>query len=67
MSEFCNVRGRMPAILKALAVGIAAGYLFDLLGTPIPWMIGPMIAVATFSLMGACGCMRSPMAAKWAR
>jgi uncharacterized protein len=52
MSEFSNVRGRMPAILKALAVGIPAGYLFDLLGTPIPWMIGPMIAVATLNLMG---------------
>jgi membrane AbrB-like protein len=52
MSEFSNVRGRMAAILKALAVGIPAGYLFDLLGTPIPWMIGPMIAVATLNLMG---------------
>jgi uncharacterized protein len=52
MSEFSNVRGRMPAILKALAVGVPAGYLFDLLGTPIPWMIGPMLAVATLNLMG---------------
>jgi uncharacterized protein len=52
MSEFSNVRGRMPAILKALAVGIPAGYLSDLLGTPIPWMIGPMVAVATLNLMG---------------
>jgi uncharacterized protein len=52
MSKFSNVRGRMPAILKALAVGIPAGYLFDLLGAPIPWMIGPMIAVATLNLMG---------------
>ncbi len=42
----------MPAILTALAVGVSAGYLFDLLGTPIPWMIGPMIAVATLNLMG---------------
>jgi uncharacterized protein len=52
MSEFSNVRERMPAILKALVVGIPAGYLFDLLGTPIPWMIGPMIAVAAINLMG---------------
>jgi uncharacterized protein len=52
MSEFSNVRGRMPTILEALAVGIPAGYLFDLLGIPIPWMIGPMIAVAALNLMG---------------
>jgi membrane AbrB-like protein len=52
MSEFTNFRERLPAILKALAVGIPAGYLFDRLDTPIPWMIGPMIAVATLNLMG---------------
>jgi membrane AbrB-like protein len=42
----------MPGILKALAVGIPAGYLFHRLHTPIPWMIGPMIAVAALNLMG---------------
>ncbi|HSF59179.1 MAG TPA: AbrB family transcriptional regulator [Candidatus Binatia bacterium] len=52
MSEFSNVRARMPAILKALAVGVPAGYLCDFLGTPIPWMVGPMIAVATLNLIG---------------
>ena len=52
MNEFTNLRERLPAILKALAVGIPAGYLFDSLDTPIPWMIGPMIAVATLNLMG---------------
>jgi uncharacterized protein len=52
MSEFSNVRARMPAILKAFAVGVPAGYLFDLLRIPIPWMIGPMIAVATLNLTG---------------
>ena len=51
-SEFTNLRERLPAIFRALAVGIPAGYLFDLLGTPIPWMIGPMITVATLNLMG---------------
>ncbi len=35
-----------------LAVAIPAGYVFDRLDTPIPWMIGPMIAVATLNLMG---------------
>ena len=52
MNEFTNLRERLPSILKALAVGIPAGYLFDRLDTPIPWMIGPMIAVATLNLMG---------------
>ena len=52
MSEFTNLRERLPAMLKALAVGIPAGYLFHRLHTPIPWMIGPMIAVATLNLMG---------------
>ncbi|MFQ5682517.1 MAG: AbrB family transcriptional regulator [Candidatus Binatia bacterium] len=52
MSESTNLRERLPAILKALALGIPAGYLFNRLGTPIPWMIGPMITVATLNLMG---------------
>ena len=39
-------------MLRALAVGIPAGFLFAYLKTPIPWMIGPMIAVAALNLMG---------------
>ena len=35
MSEFANLGDRLPGILRALAVGIPAGYLFDLLQTPI--------------------------------
>lgn len=52
MNEFSKVREQLPGILRALAVGIPAGYLFHRLHTPIPWMIGPMIAVATLNLMG---------------
>jgi uncharacterized protein len=52
MNEFTNLRERLPGILKALAVGIPAGYLFNRLDTPIPWMIGPMIAIATLNLIG---------------
>jgi len=52
MSEPLNLRGRCPGILRALAVGAPAGYLFDYLDTPIPWMIGPMIAIATLNLLG---------------
>jgi len=52
MIELTNLPRRLPGILVALATGIPAGYLFDRLGTPIPWMIGPMIAVAALNLMG---------------
>ena len=52
MNDYSGVRERLPGILRALAVGIAAGWLFDWLDTPIPWMIGPMIAVAALNLMG---------------
>jgi membrane AbrB-like protein len=52
MNEFTNLKQRLPAILRALAVGLPAGYLFHRLHTPIPWMIGPMIAVAALNLMG---------------
>jgi hypothetical protein len=52
MSEFTHLRERLPAILRALAVGIPAGYLFHRLRTPIPWMVGPMIAVAALNLSG---------------
>ena len=52
MTESTNLRGRLPTILKTLAIGIPAGFLFDRLHAPIPWMIGPMIAVAVFNLMG---------------
>jgi uncharacterized protein len=52
MNEFAQLRERFPAILKALGVGIPAGYLFHKLDTPIPWMIGPMIVVAALNLKG---------------
>ena len=52
MSELTKLRRQLPPMLRALAVGIPAGFLFDYLHTPIPWMIGPMIAVAALNLMG---------------
>ena len=52
MKTFADLRDRLPAIVRALGVGIPAGYLFDRLDTPIPWMIGPMIAVAALNLTG---------------
>jgi membrane AbrB-like protein len=64
MNEFTNLRQRLPGILRALAVGIPGGYLFHLLQTPIPWMIGPMIAVAALNLAGVR--MHSPPLARQA-
>lgn len=53
MSELTNLGARLPAMAKALVVGVPAGALFSWLDTPIPWMIGPMVAVAACNLMGA--------------
>lgn len=52
MIDLTALRERLPGILRALAVGLPAGALFDWLHTPIPWMIGPMVAVAAINLMG---------------
>ena len=35
-----------------LAVGFAAGALFARLGTPIPWMLGPLVVVAAVRVSG---------------
>ncbi len=55
MIDFSSFRQRLPGILRALAIGVPAGWLFDWLDTPIPWMIGPMIAVAAVNLGGITG------------
>ena len=47
------LRRRTPAILAALAVGVPAGYACHSLDLPIPWMLGPMAAVAVLNLLGA--------------
>jgi membrane AbrB-like protein len=52
MIDLTTLRARLPGMVRALAVGIPAGYLFQRLHTPIPWMIGPMIAVAALNLTG---------------
>ena len=52
MNDVTDLRERLPGILKALAIGVPAGLLFDWLDTPIPWMIGPMIAIASVNPMG---------------
>lgn len=52
MQDSSAFRERLPGIFRALAIGVPAGFLCDWLDTPIPWMIGPMIAVAAVNLMG---------------
>lgn len=52
MIDLTRLRDRLPGLLRALAVGLPAGWLFDWLDTPIPWMIGPMVAVAAVNLRG---------------
>lgn len=36
----------------ALAVGVGAGYLCSRIGTPIPWMLGPLFALAIVRICG---------------
>lgn len=56
-----------PRIALALAIGIAGGLAFSWLGTPMPWMLGPLSACLVASLLGAPlsspVSFRSPMAA----
>ena len=52
MSIFTNFRERLPRMALALAISIPAGALLAWLETPIPWMIGPMVAVAAVNLLG---------------
>ncbi|HEV3239594.1 MAG TPA: AbrB family transcriptional regulator [Casimicrobiaceae bacterium] len=45
----------LPAA-KGLAIGFAAASLFALVHAPLPWMIGPLIAIATCRSLGIeCG------------
>jgi membrane AbrB-like protein len=52
MNDSASHASRLAPVLRAIAVGVPAGYLFQLLHTPIPWMIGPMVAVAALNLTG---------------
>jgi len=52
MPDFAVIRERLPGMLRALIIGLPAGWLCHRLHTPIPWMIGPMVAVAVVNLFG---------------
>ena len=53
MSEFADFQIRWPKILLGLAVGLSAGFLFNWLQTPLPWMIGPLLTMGVANLFGA--------------
>lgn len=43
----------MKSFLRTLAVAAPAGALFHTLGSPLPWVIGPLVACALVNLSGA--------------
>jgi membrane AbrB-like protein len=46
-------RFAVPPAASGLALGAAAGWLFSRMGTPIPWMLGPMFALALLRIAGS--------------
>ena len=44
--------GRLRAILLALAIGTAGGAIFQLLGLPLPWMLGAMTGTTIAAASG---------------
>lgn len=45
--------GSWPRVLFTLALALAAAWLCQWLNTPIPWMIGPLLATSLVSMLGA--------------
>src|SRR5438309_5401663 len=43
----------MKSVLKALAICGAGGVLFSVLRAPLPWMLGPLLAMALGKFLGA--------------
>lgn len=43
-----------PAVRHAagLAIGVVGGWVFSLIGTPIPWLLGSLLTVAAVNLLG---------------
>lgn len=53
MSEFADLKSRWPKVLLGVSAGLAAGFLFNWLQTPLPWMIGPLVTMGIANLLGA--------------
>jgi uncharacterized protein len=47
-----GTRAGIGLALRTLAVGIAAALLCERIGTPLPWMLGPMLATAALGVGG---------------
>src|SRR2546427_8757305 len=43
----------MKSVLKALVICAAGGVLFSALRAPLPWMLGPLLAMAFGKFLGA--------------
>src|SRR5258705_14003060 len=43
----------MKPVLKALAICGAGGALFSVMHAPLPWMLGPLLAMALGKFLGA--------------
>jgi membrane AbrB-like protein len=52
MSESAFPRARIVNILIALPLAVVAALVFEQLHIPIPWMIGPLVAIGAVNLLG---------------
>lgn len=43
---------RIAPALAGLGVGLGAGFVFEAIATPLPWMIGPLLAIASVRVAG---------------
>ncbi|MFX5622733.1 AbrB family transcriptional regulator, partial [Acinetobacter baumannii] len=57
-----SVLSRWRPTLLTLLLGLGAALLCEWLRTPLPWMIGPLLAVAAARMMGAD--LRAPSQAR---
>ena len=59
-----TARGQIVRWAAALAIGALAGYVCTLLHTPIPWMLGPLFAIAALRVVGVD--LEVPLIARYA-
>ncbi len=45
-------RARLPLLLKTVAIGAVGGAIFTWLHTPLPWMLGALVATSVVALAG---------------
>lgn len=56
-----------PGVLLALAIATTAGLGAEAIGAPLPWLLGPMIAMAGFALTGLAPLGVAPRMPAWSR